>query len=1175
VGLKEMEHQEKKAEQLLSENQRLKHLIARFSDKEMSNGHIPSGNGQASVYLPLAVSKVLSSGDLFGERVRHALQLINRFADTEHMLLFHFNKTTKSQIIIDGNGEQINPSDLSQQIEVDSIYQFLQSLNNEIFMADGTPEQFPEPLQPFVIHANSAISFILFPLTSIDGATGFLALQESQFPREWLSFEKEILALVTNQLSDAFQRNRDQIELGKKEALNSFLLKIAETFSQNDRFEVQVRSTLKITARFFGFSRAILFENVNNDIFRIADEWHIASLTPVKEHLQDIANSHNLADIKKLLIKKKIITSKDNEVPGSTFNILEAGKPTTKIIIAIQTVSQFHGFILFEDSTDRAWGEDEKNTFIVVTDFFAAAFERQHAMDHMVASHEEAIRLTKSLSEKEQFLESILSSVPVGILLIRNREILFSNKFIQDIVEMPESELIGRHISQFYFNKSESDTVSESFYQQIQQNGIITMETKMRSAKGDLIHSHVIGKHCPINGFKDSYLLIVQDITLLKQAQTDLHESEERSRKILEASIEGVLIFDSPEKLNYINQAAAEMLGYNNVDVNEIHPSDIFGSGKELTQFHQGLSLVSQDKDYKSDTRIWNCSGEEILVEMFGTSIIIKGKKLYYFSLRNITDRKNHELALQTSEKKFRSLTENTTDQIIRISRNGELLFANPAFLDFYEINDILVIGNKLVDVPQFPSAFANSINRGCCKLIEKIGLNSYQMEATAMKKQGMASVEWRISPETNTAGEIVSFLCSGRDITQRKLAEQELRITQEKAVSADRLKSAFLANLSHEVRTPLNAIVGFSSLLKEKDTTDAERDEFVNIITRSSDHLMSLISDIVDIAKIESGELSITKSSFSINTFLKDIYLVFQKRITLEKHHAIEQLRLEIPGNFDDPIIVTDITRLSQIFNSLLDNAIKFTPKGIITFGYVIDNNMFRFYVKDTGIGIDNEQLNIIFQPFRQGDESTSKKYGGTGLGLSICRKLTEALGGTIHVHSIPDEGSEFFFEIPDIHQHKPKPEYITNQLFSTGKMENLSLISYNWPDKIILLIDDNSSVHLQMRKMLEKTGVTLISARTGASARELVKNRNSIDLMLVSLQMNDMNAIDFVAHLRHHLPEVPLIAMAGDNIFTGDEKKFLDAGFNDVILKPLLRDELMTKMNHFLTSKELKTVK
>jgi len=1152
------------AEQLLAENLRLKRLISRFSDKEMSNGHIMPANSQSSVYLPLAVSQALSASGLFGERIKNALQLINQFAEASHILLFHYNNHSKSHIFLEGNGNIIQPSVSNKLTNWDDLYRYLKTIENGYTHLTGNTSELPLAIQPFVSDKPESWSILLFPLTANDEITGFLAFAESSFAREWFSFEKEILALVTNQLSDAFQHNRDQIELEKKEALNAYLLKIAETFSQNDRFEIQANRTLEVTARFFGFSRGLLFKNSDSDHCSVADEWGKAGLYPVGNKFQAISYSQHLQGFKELLLQKKIVTCQ-HEGARIACQYLKTGDSASKLIIPILTINQFHGFMMFDDAMQhRNWNDDEKNAFIVVSDIFASAFERQYAMDHMIASHQEAIRLTKTLTEKEEYLESILSSIPVGIMIVRNREIIFANRFILEQTQVSESDIIGCHLSQLYYDKTQGMQDPEEFYRQINLNGIATMEANMCNFEGRAVHSHIVGKHCPINGLRDAYLLIAQDITTLRQTQTQLIESDECSQKILETSIEGVLVFDSVDKICYINKAAAEMLEFETCDTDEISTCEIFGTGKELKLFHQAIHSISSGNDFRNDMRVWTKNGNEIVVEAFGTSIILKGKHQYYFSLRNITDRKRQEMAIIQSEKKFRSLTENTTDQIIRLSVDGKLIFANPAFYDFYQLNEQVSISKHITTIKQFPLAFAQTIEKGCHTLMENIEMISLQTEESTNMMDKMVWIEWRISPETNAFGLIESFLCSGRDITHRKLAEQELHIAKEKAVSADRLKSAFLANLSHEVRTPLNAIVGFSTLLKEQDTTSAEREEFVNIITRSADHLMALISDIVDIAKIESGELSITKSSFSINELLKKIYLNFQKRIKLEKRHAIEQLILEIPTGYNDPIVVSDPSRITQIFNSLLDNAIKFTPKGVISFGYVIDHGMFRFYVKDTGIGIDHDKLGIIFQPFRQADESNSRKYGGTGLGLSISRKLTEALGGTIHVHSMPNEGSEFYFEIPDIHHHTPpsKPKVEIAQTLQAPPR-----FSYHWNDKIILLVDANSNTHLQVRKFLEKTGVTLISARTSASARELIKNRHAIDMIITSLHMPDVNASEFAVLVKQHRHQIPLIGIAEPQGGYNREN-VLEAGYDELLFMPLERDPFMLKANLFLST-------
>jgi PAS domain S-box-containing protein len=846
----------------------------------------------------------------------------------------------------------------------------------------------------------------------------------------------------------------------------------------------------------------------------------------------------------------------------SVGEFLYRGQDVSRLFIAINSTNGLQGFICFEDARlDRKWGDDEINAFVVVADLFASAFERQHAMDHMVSSHQEALRLTKQLREKENFLENILSSVPVGIMLVRNRELLFANKFILDQSNLGEAEAIGAHLSSFYFEGQNQGALAENFYKQIHRDGIGMMEVVMKNYKGEPINTNVIGKQCPVNGFRDSYLLIAQDVTMLKQAQSELSESEERYRKIMETTIEGVVILESPDRAVYVNNAGAELLGINHPAVESWRPASVFASADDLVNFKKAFLSISQGAEFKGDFSIFGASGEPLPVEVYGSTIILKGKLLYYFSFRNIADRVKHEAILRQSEEKFRTLSENTSDQIIRIAIDGTLLFANQAFHKCYHLEAMDVAGQRLFGMPQIPLALAQTLDGACAFAAKE--RKGHLIDNTIHLFGNPLSIEWRISPEFGRDGHVVSFLCSGRDITQRIAAEQELRGAKEKAESADRLKSAFLANLSHEVRTPLNAIVGFSTLLKDGGTSAHEHDEFVNIIVKSSDHLLTLISDIIDIAKIESGVLNISKSIFPVNDLMKDLYLVFQKRLKLEKNGIPERLSLDIPAMQQEPMIDSDVSRMTQILSNLLDNAIKFTPNGSITFGYRIDGGFIRFFVRDTGIGIDPEKLGVVFLPFRQGDESISKRYGGTGLGLSISKKLSEALGGSIHVESSPGHGSTFYFELPDANLQcapiieVPKP--VLQRQADVVPPRN----GYFWADRIVLMVDDNSSNHLQIRKILEKTGITLISARTVTSARELIKKRQSIDLVLLNVEMPDGDVVDLVRHIKMYRRDIAVIAQvpAGWNGNTGE--------FGDIdewMEKPIDRDVLLHKMNQVL---------
>ncbi len=247
-------------------------------------------------------------------------------------------------------------------------------------------------------------------------------------------------------------------------------------------------------------------------------------------------------------------------------------------------------------------------------------------------------------------------------------------------------------------------------------------------------------------------------------------------------------------------------------------------------------------------------------------------------------------------------------------------------------------------------------------------------------------------------------------DITERKQTNLILENARIKAEEGDRLKSAFLHNISHEIRTPLNAIVGFSSLLTESTSGNDEKHELADIILRSSDHLLEILNDIVEISNIEVGNVFILKEKVNVNEKLRSLY----KRFNIRAEEKDIKLDFKTPQNDDEVNIISDSVKLQQILGYLIANAIKFTKKGRIEYGYRMDENEIEFYVRDTGIGIHPEYHNLIFDRFFQSESSTTRRYEGTGLGLSISKALIELMGGKIWFNSLPDEGSVFYFTIP-----------------------------------------------------------------------------------------------------------------------------------------------------------------
>jgi signal transduction histidine kinase len=269
---------------------------------------------------------------------------------------------------------------------------------------------------------------------------------------------------------------------------------------------------------------------------------------------------------------------------------------------------------------------------------------------------------------------------------------------------------------------------------------------------------------------------------------------------------------------------------------------------------------------------------------------------------------------------------------------------------------------------------------------------------------------------ELFTAGAVSTlFLIQFRMAKIMEIKNLELRLTLKKAEESDRLKSAFLANMSHEIRTPMNGIIGFSGLLSDPDLSQKKRNEYLELIINSSHQLLTIINDVLDFSKIEAGQVEISNSQVSINSLFDKLEKFYAPRAS-EKNLIFKNIK-----SLDDKesIIITDGGKLQQILDNLLSNAFKFTSEGYIALGYEKKDKLLRFYVEDTGIGINSEDLEKIFERFRQVETSISRSYGGTGLGLSISKGLVELLGGEMEVSSSPGKGSVFSFTIPVIDQN------------------------------------------------------------------------------------------------------------------------------------------------------------
>jgi len=389
----------------------------------------------------------------------------------------------------------------------------------------------------------------------------------------------------------------------------------------------------------------------------------------------------------------------------------------------------------------------------------------------------------------------------------------------------------------------------------------------------------------------------------------------------------------------------------------------------------------------------------------------------------------------------------------------------------------------------------------------------------------------------------------------QRKKAMQDLSIALLKAEESDRLKTAFLQNISHEIRTPMNAILGFSDLLNEPDIANDTRTTYSDIIRKSGNHLLTILEDIINISELEAGKEVLRSGKTNLNPLLRDVYE--QYKINAGKKNI--ELKLDIALSDEQAIVITDETKLIQIVTNLLNNSLKFTRQGCISFGYALKNRTLEFYVEDTGVGISIDKYNDIFDRFKQVEVVLSNENGGRGLGLglSISKAYVELMGGKIWLKSEPGKGSVFYFSIPYFpitRLKKQVDEPSTDKQFSVSTNRNN-----------IIIAEDVKHNYLLMSELFAGLHVNLIWVRNGLEALQTCKAVEEIDMVIMDLNMPKMDGFEAASLIRVFMPDVPVIAQS--YIASAKEKKeALACGFNEYLEKPLEVSQIIALTNKYM---------
>lgn len=606
-----------------------------------------------------------------------------------------------------------------------------------------------------------------------------------------------------------------------------------------------------------------------------------------------------------------------------------------------------------------------------------------------------------------------------------------------------------------------------------------------------------------------------------------------------------------------------------------------FPAKKSLTSYliRQNKPMLLRQKDYKrlqaeneieiigTPAKVWLGVPLNINDETIGAIVLQnylkedafdeKDLELLRFISNQISisiSQKQADDIVRESEYRLRQIIDTVPHMIYLKDRFGRFVLANKATADAYGLRVDEIEGYKQTDIHKNEEELNLYIED------DNFVLNSGEINVRPEEKftdfegqvRYMQTIKIPLRTEIDNGEALLGVAI---DITNHRNAEIELKLAKDKAEESDRLKTAFLANMSHEIRTPMNAIIGFSELLNDEDLTAENREEFVRLINNNSKVLLNILEAVIDVAKIEAEQIRIIEAPCQVNQVideLADFYINeakrnTQKKIEIKKFKAVEDSQFTI---------LTDPLRFKQILSNLMSNAIKFTEQGVISIGYELThNNLLQFYVKDSGIGLSPDKLKLIFERFRQAEESSTKEYGGTGLGLTISRKLVELLGGRIWVESELNIGSTFLFTLP-LKMIKGSPK--------TKPFSNLS-DKHNWSGKIILVAEDEKSNFELVKAILLKTNISINWVKNGKEAVDFCLQNDQIDLVLMDIRMPEMNGYEATKKIKAVKPHLPIISLTAYAL-TEDKIQSETSGCDDHISKPIKPTELVDKMSQYL---------
>ena len=777
-----------------------------------------------------------------------------------------------------------------------------------------------------------------------------------------------------------------------------------------------------------------------------------------------------------------------------------------------------------------------------------------------IQAHKELERRERLLNELLEQQTAIFDNAPPIVLVCGGQFRQFNPAFVQ-LMGGTASQLLGLNASVLFGGTTRFDAFAARVAPAMADGQALRETAVLQRLDGNRFHARLAGRGLHVEGAASSSIWVIEDVTEARQAEAAMQEARDRLDLAQEAGKIGVFDVNLESGTALWSDKLLTMMGlppgYTPSSLESwldfLHPDDQGPARERYAWWLAGTETLMRDswRIVRPDGEVrWLLSAARIFRNAEGKAVRLVGVNV------DIHDQKLLEAQVAEQLEFRRALIDAIPVPLFYKDAEGRFIGVNHAYEEAFGIRNDELIGKTVLDLgfiaPEARKrfhAYSQKVNDGRQQSVHlevDLPYADGQLHYTLFWLHGFKR------PDGSSGGTIGTFV----DITDRRRAEEQLRRAKELAEESTALKSNFLANMSHEIRTPLNAVIGMSHLALKSGLNPRQHD-YVSKIQQAGQHLLGVINDILDFSKIEAGKLTVEKQPFVLDRMLESVSDVVGYKAGAKGLELVCDVAADVPPN-----LVGDSLRLGQILINYANNAIKFTDKGEISIAVrmVEDAGQWvklRFEVRDTGIGLTEDQKGRLFQSFQQGDTSTTRRYGGTGLGLAICKSLAELMGGEVGVQSSLGRGSTFWATLP----------------LQRGAPPRSLLLPPDLRGRRVLVVDDNHTAATVLSEMLHAMGFAVEQAHSGLEALERLRasmsDERPFGLLLLDWHMPGMDGVELAGHIRSlgmaQVPQMLMVTAYGrEDVLRAARAQ----GIETVLIKPVnasvLLDTLMQPLEY-----------